>query len=106
MLPRPGRPHDQFLSDARVRATVVAGLGGLIIGHMLWLVAISVATKTTTVSTWVLVIAASSLVLAIVGGVLGRMFYRRKAFAKAAVLWCVPVSPVLFSLSVLAVTYV
>jgi hypothetical protein len=88
-----------------VRATVVAGLGGLIIGHMLWLIAISIATKTTTVSTWVLVIAAGSLVLAVVAGLLGRMFHRRKAFAKAAFLWCLPVSPILFSLSVLVVTY-
>jgi hypothetical protein len=106
MLPRLGRPHDQLLSDAFVRATVVAGLGGLIVGHMLWLVAISLATKTTTVSTWVLVIAVASLALAIIGGLLGRMFHQRKAFAKAAFLWCVPVSPVLLSLSVLAVTYV
>jgi len=36
---------------------------------------------------------------------LGRTFHRRKAFAKAAFVWCLPVSPLLFSLSVLAVTY-
>lgn len=88
-----------------MRATVVAGLVGLIIGHMLWLVAISFATKTTTVSTWVLVIAVGSLLLAIAGGLFGLVFHRRKAFAKAAFLWCVPVSPMLFSISVLAVTY-
>jgi hypothetical protein len=89
-----------------VRATIVAGLGGLIIGHMLWLTAISLATKSTTVNAWVLVIAAASLCLAVAGGLLGRMFRRRKAFARAAFLWCVPVSPLLFSVSVLAVTYV
>jgi hypothetical protein len=89
-----------------VRATIVAGLGGLIIGHMLWLTAISLATKSTTVNAWVLVIAAASLCLAVAGGLLGRMFHRRKAFARAAFLWCVPVSPLLFSVSVLAVTYV
>ena len=88
-----------------MRATIVAGLCGLIIGHMLWLTAISFATKSMTVNAWVLVIAAASLVLAVAGGLLGRMFYRRKAFAKAAFLWCVPVSPLLFSISVLAVTY-
>jgi uncharacterized membrane protein len=88
-----------------VRATIVAGLGGLIVGHMLWLVAISIATKTTTVNAWVLVLAAASFGLAVVGGLLGRMFHRRKQFAKAAFLWCLPVSPVLFSISVLAVTY-
>jgi hypothetical protein len=88
-----------------VRATVVAGVGGLIIGHMVWLLAISLATKTTTVSAWVLVVAAGSLVLAIVGGLLGWKFYQRKAFAKAAFTWCVPVSPIVFTISVLAVTY-
>lgn len=105
MLPWPGRPHDQLLSDARVRGTVVAGLGGLIIGHMLWLTAISFATKTTDVDVWVLVLAAATLLLTVACVLAGRMFHGRKAFAKAAFLWCLPVSPVLFSLSVLAVTY-
>jgi hypothetical protein len=77
----------------------------LVIGHMLWLLAISLATSTTTVNFWVLVIAAASLVLAVVSGLLGRKSYQRKASAKAAFLWCLPVSPVLFSISVLAVTY-
>ena len=88
-----------------MRGTVVAGVGGLIIGHMLWLTAISLATKTTTVDVWVLVIAAATLVLGVVCVLLGRTFHRRKALAKAAFLWCLPVSPFLFSLSVLAVTY-
>jgi hypothetical protein len=89
-----------------VRATIVAGLGGLIIGHMLWLTAISFATKTTTVNGWVLAVAVGSLILAVASGVLGRRYYGRKAFAKAAFLWCLPISPMLFSISVLAVTYV
>ena len=88
-----------------MRATVVAGIGGLIIGHMLWLTAISFATKTTTVNAWVLVIAAATLVVGVAGVLLGRRFHRRKASAKAAFLWCLPVSPLLFSVSVLAVTY-
>jgi hypothetical protein len=88
-----------------VRATIVAGLGGLIVGHMLWLLAISLATKTLTVNAWVLVVAAGSVVLAIACGLVGRLFYGRKAFAKAAFLWCLPVSPIVFTISVLAVTY-
>lgn len=88
-----------------MRATVVAGLGGLIVGHMLWLLAISLATKTTTVNAWVLVVAAGSLVLAVAAGLYGRISYGRKAFARAAFFWCLPVSPVVFSISVLAVTY-
>lgn len=88
-----------------MRGTVVAGLGGLIIGHMLWLTAISFATKTTNVDVWVLVLAAATLVITFACVLVGRVFHGRKAFAKAAFLWCLPVSPVLFSLSVLAVTY-
>lgn len=88
-----------------MRATIVAGIGGLIVGHMLWLLAISLATKTLTVNSWVLVVAAGSLLLAVAGGLIGRMYYGRKAFAKAAFLWGLPVSPVVFSISVLAVTY-
>jgi hypothetical protein len=89
-----------------VRATVVAGIGGLIIGHFLWLTAISFATNTTTVNAWVLVISAASLLLAVVGGVLGLMFHRRKATAKMAFLWCLPVAPILFTICVLGVTYI
>lgn len=88
-----------------MRATIVAGLGGLIVGHMLWLLAISLATNTTTVNAWVLAVAAGSLVLAVVGGLLGRRYYGRRAVVPAAFLWCLPISPVVFSLSVLAVTY-
>ena len=103
MLPRLGRPHDQLL--IALRANIVAGLGGLVIGHMLWLVGIKFATNSQSVNFWVLVVAGVSLGLAVVGGLLGWMFHRRKAFAKAAFLWGLPISPLLFSLSVLGVTY-
>jgi hypothetical protein len=88
-----------------VRATVVAGIGGLIIGHVLWLTAISFATKTTTVNAWVLVVSAATLLVAIACGLLGWLVYRRRATAKTAFLWCLPVAPVLFTISVLGVTY-
>jgi len=88
-----------------LRATIVAGIGGLVIGHILWLVGIKFATETESVNAWVLVVAGLSLVVGLVGGVLGLMFHRRRAFAKAAFLWCLPIAPVLFSVSVLGVTY-
>ena len=100
MLPRPGRPHDQLL-----RANVVAGIGGLLIGHILWLIAISFAVATKTVNAWVLVISGACLVFAVVLGALGWVFHRRKASAMAAFLWCLPIFPVLLTLSVLGVTY-
>ena len=100
MLPRPHRPHDQLL-----RGIWVAGIGGLIVGHMLWLAGISIAIATRTVSDWVLVVAAVSFVVGIVAGVLGWRAYQRKSEVWAAFLWALPVSPVLLSLVVLGVTY-
>lgn len=88
-----------------MRAAVVAGIGGLIIGHILWLVAINFAVATTTVNAWVLVISAACLVLAVVFGLLGRRFHQRNAVAKAAFLWCLPIAPVLLTVCVLGVTY-
>lgn len=88
-----------------MRAVIVAGIGGLIIGHVLWLIGISLAMATTDVSTWVLVVAAVSLVAALVGGLLGRRFHQGKAYAKAWFAWCLPMAPVLLSVIVLGVTY-
>jgi uncharacterized membrane protein YGL010W len=88
-----------------LRENVVAGIGGLLIGHILWLVAISFAVATTTVNAWVLVMSAVCLVLGAILGWLGWIYHRRKASAKAAFLWCLPISPVLLTLCVLGVTY-
>ena len=100
MLPRPGRPHDQLL-----RAALVAGIAGLVIGHMLWLAAITGAAATSEVSFWVLVVSAGVGVVAVAGGVLGWRAYQRRSDVWAAFLLCLPVSPVLFTLAVLGVTY-
>ena len=88
-----------------MRNEIVAGVGGLVVGHILWLIAISLATSTTDISTWVLVVAAASLLLGVVAGLLGWRMYQRKSHVWSAFLWCLPVSPVLFSLIVLGVTY-
>ncbi|MGV0644440.1 hypothetical protein [Mycolicibacterium sp. XJ879] len=88
-----------------MRAIWVAGIGGLVVGHMLWLAGISLATASSTVSTWVLVVAAASFVLGAVCGVLGWRAYQDKAEVRAAFLCALPVSPVLLSLVVLGVTH-
>jgi hypothetical protein len=88
-----------------LRAAVVAGIGGLIIGHIVWLIAISFAFKTTTVNDWVLVISAACVVLGVVLGLLGWRFYKLKASAMAAFLCCLPIAPVLLTICVLGVTY-
>ncbi len=100
MLPRARRPHDQLL-----RGIWVAGIGGLIVGHMLWLTGISVAIATRTVSSWVLVVAAASFLVGIAAGLLGWRAYRERSEVKAAFLCALPIAPVLLSLVVLGVTY-
>lgn len=88
-----------------MRNTLVAGIGGLVVGHTLWLLATSVAMGTKTVNGWVLAVAAGSLVLCVLGAVLGLIRYRQHSYAWAAFLWCLPVSPVIFTLAVLGATY-
>ena len=88
-----------------MRAIWVAGIGGLVVGHILWLAGISIAVATTSINAWVLVVAAVSIVVGIAAGVLGWRAYRRKSDVWAAFLCCLPVSPVLLSLCVLGVTY-
>ncbi|MGE2733652.1 hypothetical protein [Mycolicibacterium vaccae] len=91
-----------------MRAVWVAGLGGLLVGHILWLAGISVAIETADVSRWVLVVAAASLLLGVAAGLAGRRAWLRRApnwQVWAAFWWALPVSPVLLSLTVLGVTY-
>ena len=91
-----------------MRAIWVAGVGGLVVGHILWLAGISAAIASTSVPTWVLVVAAVSLVVGLLSALLGRRAWRRKDEKSeiwAAFLWGLPIAPVLLSLIVLGVTY-
>ncbi len=88
-----------------MRAIWVAGIGGLVVGHILWLAGISIAIATRSVSSWVLAVAAVSFVLGAVAAALGWRSYKRTSEVWAAFLLALPVSPVLLSLIVLGVTY-
>jgi hypothetical protein len=88
-----------------LRAIWVAGIGGLVVGHILWLAGISIAIATGSINTWVLVVAAVSIVVGAVAAAVGLRCYRRKSETWAAFLWALPISPVLLSLTVLGVTY-
>jgi hypothetical protein len=88
-----------------VRAQVVAAVGGLVIGHILWLLAITVAINTSDVSFWVLIVSAVIIAVAIGIGLLGLRAYRRKDQVWTAFLWALPVAPVLMTVAVLGVTY-
>ncbi|MGB5113248.1 MAG: hypothetical protein WBO08_17185 [Mycobacterium sp.] len=87
------------------RAVIVAAIGGLVIGHMLWLLAITLAINTSDVSFWVLITSAVIVVLAGIIALLGWRAYQRRDHVWTAVLWSVPVAPVLFTIIVLGVTY-
>jgi hypothetical protein len=88
-----------------LRAIWVAAIGGLVVGHILWLAGISIAIATSSINMWVLVVAGVSIVLGAIAAALGLRLYRRKSEIWAAFLWALPVSPVLLSLIVLGVTY-
>ncbi|OBB10978.1 hypothetical protein A5662_08230 [Mycobacteriaceae bacterium 1482268.1] len=72
---------------------------------MLWLAGISAAIATSSISSWVLVVAGVSFVVGIGAGLLAWRDYQRKAEVRAAFLAALPISPVLLSLVVLGVTY-
>jgi hypothetical protein len=88
-----------------LRNEIVAGVGGFVIGHILWLIAISLATNTSDVSTWVLVVAAVSFVAGGALGYLGWRKFQRKDHVRSTFVWGLAVSPVLFSIVILGVTY-
>ncbi|MGE2717337.1 hypothetical protein ACQI4L_25040 [Mycolicibacterium litorale] len=88
-----------------MRNEIVAAVGGFVIGHILWLIAISLATSATDVSTWVLVVAGLSFLAGAALGYLGWRRFQAKAFVWSAFLWGLPAAPVLFSIVVLGVTY-
>ncbi len=75
------------------------------VGHIVWLAAITLATEGSRVNIWVLLVAALSFIGGAAGAYFGRRKYRQKSHAWAAFLWALPVSPVLFSLVLLGVTY-
>lgn len=88
-----------------MRSVVVAGIGGLLLGHILWLILISMATGSSSVSTWVLFIAVLVFAGAFFVGRRAWQRYQHKDLVWAAFLGALPVSPVIFTLIVLGQTY-
>ena len=88
-----------------MRPIVVAGIGGLVLGHILWLILISLASGSPSVSIWVLVISALVLLGAAAAGYQAWQRYERRELVSAVFLAVLPVSPVIFTLIVLGQTY-
>jgi hypothetical protein len=88
-----------------LRNEIVAGVGGFVFGHILWLIAISLATGSSDVSTGVLVVAVVSFLAGAALGYLGWRKFKGGNHVWSAFLWGLPAAPVLFSIVVLGVTY-
>lgn len=83
----------------------VAGIGGAIIGHIVWLIGISIARATPSPTPYVLLVSALFLIGAALVIQQARQRYQRKELVWAAFLAGLSVSPVLFTIVVLGVTY-
>ena len=88
-----------------MKSVIVAGIGGLALGHIVWLLGISLARGSSTTNA--LVPTAATLVFLAAAGIgyLAWQRYQRKELVWAAFLGAVPVLPVIFTLVVLGVTY-
>jgi heme O synthase-like polyprenyltransferase len=85
--------------------TIMGVVGGVIIGYVMWLVAISIGEAVTTVSLWSLIVLALSAVFALWAVLWGQRLRRRRNYALASFAFALPVLPVMLSLGVLADSY-
>jgi hypothetical protein len=85
--------------------TVIGAIGGLLVGYVVWLAAITIGDDLTTVSKWSLAVLVLSGALAI-GGVIGGLLMRwRRRYGWSAFTFGLPVLPVALTLAVLANLY-
>jgi H+/Cl- antiporter ClcA len=86
--------------------SVISAIGGVVVGYVLWLIAISIGDDVTTVSRWSLLVLLGSAVLAVCAGVWGWSMRRRGKHVAAAFAFSLPIPPVLLTLAVLTNLYV
>jgi heme O synthase-like polyprenyltransferase len=86
--------------------SIWTGIGGVIVGYLLWLVAISIGDAITTVSLWSLIVLSVSAVFALWAVLRGRRLRRQRNYPLASFVFALPVLPVLLSLGVLVRTYI
>ena len=82
-----------------------AAIGGVIVGYVLWLVAISIGNAVSTVGVWSLVVLVVSAAFALWAVLRGRRLRRQRNLVLASFVFALPVLPVLLSLGVLLRTY-
>jgi heme O synthase-like polyprenyltransferase len=85
--------------------SIWAAIGGVIVGYVLWLVAISIGNAVSTVGVWSLVVLGVSAVFALWAVLRGRRLRRQRNVVLASFVFALPVLPMLLSLGVLFRTY-
>jgi heme O synthase-like polyprenyltransferase len=85
--------------------SIWTGIGGVIVGYLLWLVAISIGNAVSTVSVWSLVVLIVSAVFGLWAVLRGRRYRRQRKYPLASFMFALPVLPVVLSLGVLFRTY-
>jgi hypothetical protein len=88
-----------------VKPALIAGIGGVLLGHALWLIGISMATGSPSRGTAVLVVSVLCLLFAAAMAYLAWQRYQRRELTWSAFLAGLAFSPVVFTVIVLGVTY-
>jgi len=88
-----------------VKPALIAGIGGVLLGHALWLIGISMATGSPSRGTAVLVVSVLCLLFAAAMAYLAWQRYQRRELTWSAFLAGLAFSPVFFTVIVLGVTY-
>jgi thiol:disulfide interchange protein len=88
-----------------VKPALIAGIGGVLLGHALWLIGISMATGSASRDTAVLVVSVLFLFFAAAMAYLAWQRYQRGESTWCAFLGGLAPSPVVFTVIVLGVTY-
>ena len=93
------------MANAVRSESIWALIGGVIVGYVTWLVAISIGEALTTADLWGLIVLILSAGAAIWAVLWGRQLRRRQNYTLASFVFALPVLPVLLSLVVLACIY-
>jgi heme O synthase-like polyprenyltransferase len=81
--------------------SIWTAIGGVIVGYLVWLVAISIGDAIATVGVWSLVVLAVSATFGLWAVLRGRRLRRQRKYPLASFVFALPVLPVLLSLGVL-----
>jgi hypothetical protein len=81
---------------------VVGAISGLVVGYLLWLLAVTVGEDLAAVSTWSLILLPGAIVLALAAGVWGLVQRRRRRHPWAVFAFALPIAPLVLTLAVLA----